>query len=912
MKPGLFIDAGKRLAFDFEGRRITALAGDTIATALWREGTKTLSRSFKYHRRRGILSLSGADANTLVDVGDAPNVQADRQAAAADLVVRARHCWGGVENDRLAFMNLLSPLLPPGFYYKAFFKPHGAWPRWEPLIRRLAGLGAVNPAATHIHVDKIHGFCQLAVIGGGPAGLAAALAAAGAGKTVCLLDKNPQLGGTLNWRGGDRTMVDEVTAEKNIKSIVSCEATGVFADNLIVAHTPDYSLRLRADKIIYATGTRELPAVFTNNDLPGVMLVAAALRLAFLYDLACGRRAVMLVGSSADADAARALQNYGVNIAGVFNIAAAGAEWAQALAADGFAVHHNITAFAATGRHAVSGVCATADGRRVQLTCDCLLINGGAIAAAELPASAGIAFPYDTTLRRPVAALAAETPHATLAGALNNRRSLAAAIADGSAAATDKDRPPADLTPLPEQLLLWDGRGKAFVDFDEDLQLKDLDAAIGEGFDDIQLLKRYTTAGMGPAQGKLTNLLVMRHLANRRQCDPATAGQVTARPPATAETLAQLAHSAPPIKRTALHSSHVHLSAAFMPAGAWLRPAHYINAANEALAVRENAGIIDISTLGKIQISGPDAAVLLERLYTGKFTKQKPGTIRYALMLDESGIIADDGVVARLDDNRFWVTTTTGNADTIYRQMLLWCARWRLKADIINMTSAFAAINLAGPNAMPLLANLAEQNLDMGYMRAAEISLNGIPALVMRVGFVGEKGYEIHLPMGYAAALWNILLADATAFGVEAQRLLRLEKGHVIVGQDTDGLTTPLEANMEWALGRDKPFYLGQRALAIHRRRGIVRQLRGFTLDDWRKKRLDEADLVLDEKGNAVGRVTSVAYSPTLKRVIGLAYAPADTPKIGGTLKLRIASGELIQAQTVAPPFYDPQGERQQ
>ncbi|MBE8158742.1 MAG: aminomethyl transferase family protein, partial [Betaproteobacteria bacterium] len=415
---------------------------------------------------------------------------------------------------------------------------------------------------------------------------------------------------------------------------------------------------------------------------------------------------------------------------------------------------------------------------------------------------------------------------------------------------------------------------------------------------------------MGPAQGKLTNILVARHLARRRQCDIGEVGQVTARPPAAAETLAQLAHPPRPCKRTALDRMHVHLSASFMNAGAWRRPAYYGGAETEAQAVRENAGIIDISTLGKIMLSGPDAAVLLERLYTGKFTGQKTGAVRYALMLDESGVIADDGVAARLDENRFFLTTTTGNADAIYRQILLWRTRWRLRADAINVTSAFSAINLAGPNAPPLLAKLAGKPVDLEYMRAAEINIGGVPAIAMRVGFVGEKGFEIHLPSGCAADLWNALLAGAAPFGVEAQRLLRLEKGHIIVGQDTDGLTTPLETDMEWALGRDKPFYVGRRALEIHRKRGIRRRLRGFVMDV-RNRRPRESDLVLDKNGDAAGHITSAAYSPALRRIIGLAFAPPETPKHGGKLLLRAAGGEVMEAQTYAPPFYDPAGEKQ-
>ncbi|MGU9950759.1 MAG: 2Fe-2S iron-sulfur cluster-binding protein [Gammaproteobacteria bacterium WSBS_2016_MAG_OTU1] len=913
MNYGLFINDKQQVSFNFDGQHINAFDGDTIATALWRSGISTLSRSFKYHRRRSILSLSAADANTLMDMDDAPNICAARTLAKNGTVVRSRHCWGNAENDWLAYMNLLSPILPPGFYYKAFFRPQGAWPKWEPLIRRLAGIGKVNPAAPHQVVEKIHDSCDVAIIGGGAAGMQAALTAAAAGNSVRLLDKNSMLGGAMLWRGHAQqaqTTAAEITATDNIKSFLSCEATSVFDDNMILAQGEDYSLRLRAKKIIYATGARALPLVFPNNDLPGIMLLSAALRLAFLYDLRCGANAVVIAYCAADADAIRALQAYGITIKAVFNLAEPDADWAKALSNEGLTVFHTLSKLSAVGRRHVSAIHAYANNKKIEIDCDCVLINGGDVATAELPAAAGVVFEYDDVLQKPIAHSLPD--NIALAGALNNRNSLTTAIEDGAAAAANTTPPPADDTPLPTNVFFTGDKGKAFVDFEEDLQCKDLDDAISEGFDDIQLLKRYTTAGMGPAQGKLGNILVMRHLAKQNQCAVSTVGQITARPPAAAETLAQLAEHPHPTKLTAMHSMHVHLSAKLMPAGVWLRPASYSDAAEESQAVRTNAGIIDISTLGKMQISGANAAEFLERLYTGKFTTQKPGTVRYALMLDESGIIVDDGVVACTKKNHFWVTTTTGNADNIYRQMLLWRTRWKLQVDIINMTSAYAAINLAGPNAPAILADIYGKKIDLGYMKNKEIQIGGVNALIMRVGFVGEKGYEIHLPSGYAAALWNTCLNHATPFGVETQRLLRLEKGHIIVGQDTDGLTTPMEAGMEWALGRDKEFYLGQRALEIHRQRGIALRLCGFVLGGEWLEHVDESDLILNPYGDAIGRVTSISYSPTQKCIIGLAYADADTPMQGGTLRLRTAAGEVLQAKTVATPFYDPQGEQQQ
>ena len=900
MKSGLFISSGETFFFDFEGRRIRAFVGDTVASALWRDGVRTLSRSFKYHRRRGVLSMCGADANTLMDIDGSPNARADVTLATAGMIVRPRRCAGGVENDRFAMMRWLSPFLPPGFYYKSFYQPRGSWPLWEILFRRMAGMGVVN-TASHIHpVPKIHDFCDVAVIGGGVAGMAAASAAVKKGKTVRLLDRNPKLGGALNWRGGDNGFHNSNNLD-NVKTYLSCEATSVFADNFIAAKCHDYVLRLRADEIIYATGARDMPLVFANNDLPGVMLLSAALRLAFLYDVACGGKAAAVVGAAADADALRLLQQYGVTVAAVFNIGEPNNEWAEALSADGFTVYHHVAEFAAKGGDSVSGVRALCGGRRVEVSCDTVLMNGGTMPNAELPAGAGVKFNYNPQLRRPIA------EDNCLAGAVNNRCTIDSAKEDGTAAGNGGSRPPADNVASPDRVI-YATDGMAFVDYEHDLRPKDLEDAVDEGFDDIQLLKRYTTAGMGPAQGKLGNMLVLRHLATKRNCSPETLGQITARPPAAEETLAQMANEPHPVRRSALHRAHVHLSAKFMPAGAWLRPAHYGDIEAESLAVRNELGIIDISTLGKMQISGEDAAEFLHRFYAGSHDNQKPNTVRYALLLDESGFIVDDGVAARLNDGRFWVTTTTGNSDAVYRQMLLWRARWGLRADILNMTSAYAAVNLAGPEAPSILSELWGDNADLPPMRAAEVPTGDSSAIIMRTGFVGEKGCEIHIPSGYAMALWNKLSEKARPFGVEAQRLLRLEKGHIIVGQDTDGITTPLEANMEWALGKNKDFYLGKRALDIHRARGIKQKLFGFVMD-LHRHRVDESDLVINTAGEVAGRVTSVSYSPTLQRIIGLAYGPPETPATGGVLHLRAADGEVMEAQTMSPPFYAPKKE---
>jgi sarcosine oxidase subunit alpha len=375
-----------------------------------------------------------------------------------------------------------------------------------------------------------------------------------------------------------------------------------------------------------------------------------------------------------------------------------------------------------------------------------------------------------------------------------------------------------------------------------------------------------------------------------------------------------------------MHARHVKLGAEMMAAGEWMRPAYYRQHGRdragcirlEVEAVRRSVGLIDVGTLGKLEISGPDAAEFIERVYTGKFKAQKVGTTRYGLMVDESGVVIDDGVVGRLAEDRFYVTTTTASG-SVYREMQRYALVWGLKVTLVNATGLYGGMNLAGPLSSSVLQPLVDFDISEGafpYLGLREGSVLGVPARFMRVGFVGELGYEIHVSAYHAAGLWDALLAAGRShllrpFGVEAQRVLRLEKGHVIVSQDTDGLTTPVEANMEWAIKDDKPFFIGQRSLRIIKRKPATRRLVGFELAaDHHGEMPKECHLVI-ERGEIAGRVTSVVDSPTLGKVVGLAYVPPHKSAAGSRFSIRIDGGEMVGATVVPTPFYDPKHERQ-
>ena len=422
-----------------------------------------------------------------------------------------------------------------------------------------------------------------------------------------------------------------------------------------------------------------------------------------------------------------------------------------------------------------------------------------------------------------------------------------------------------------------------------------------DGYDDIQLVKRYSTAGLGPSQGRHANLNTIRIVARATGKSIESIGTTTFRPPLVPEKFAALAgRGFEPVRHTAMHHRHVEAGAQMMLAGLWMRPAYYgakddaaRSIEREVRAVREGVGMIDVSTLGGLDVRGPDAAAFIERMYTWAYEKQQIGRARYALMTDQTGVVIDDGVAARLHERHYYVTATTGAVDQVYRQMTWFNAQWKMDVDVANVTAAYAGINLAGPQARAVIEKLAS-DIDFSaaafpYMAARVGQLAGIPVRILRVGFVGELGYEIHCPSGIGEALWDRLMEAGkpfgiVPFGVEAQRILRLEKGHIIVGQDTDGLTHPAEANMEWALGKKKPFYVGKRAVDMQMAKGVTRKLAGFALIDAAAPSPKECHLVIRD-GDIAGRVTSVTRSPTLGKVVGLAYLPPDLAEPGQALR---------------------------
>lgn len=945
---GRYIDRDTPLTFTFEGRPVPAYAGDTVASALVANGQWLMARSLKYHRPRGPFTFTGDDANALVQVGGEPNVPADRFAVHNGLAVRGQNYAGSLRNDRLRQLDRLSRFLPVGFYYRTFFRPRGAWRYWERVIRHSAGLGRIDVAAgaQGDRHDKAYLFADVAVIGAGPAGMSAALAAAEGGAEVMLVERDPAIGGALNYRRIDpegregprqrEALAAAVAASPSIRIMTGTTCTGWFADHMLTLIRRDRFYKLRVRRTIVATGAIGRPAVFRNNDLPGIVHGSAAQRLIHLYGVRPGRRAAVVTCNAHGHGLALDLLDAGCEVTLL--------EMSDETTSDplrdrvrqrGVPIRRATRIVDAVERDNRIAALRASDGAAFTIECDLACFELGMTPAGSLIAHAGGDFVYSEdrhamaigALPDGMGAAGSVVGPCTVETAVTEGRAAGSAAADGAPVVLPSRRDDGTNHPWP---IFPHPKGKDFVDFDEDLTVTDLRKTVADGFRSIELAKRYSTVGMGPSQGRLSALNTICLLAEATGMRGDGARVWTNRPPAAPETFGHLAGRAfQPVRRSPMHDRHLEAGAEMMVAGAWLRPAFYGRDRERAIreeveVVRSAVGLIDVSTLGGIDIRGPDAGELLNRLYTFAYKKQEIGRVRYVVMCDEAGVLVDDGVACRLAEEHFYVTTTTGNSDAVHRAMLRWNAQWQLDVDITNVTAAYCGVNIAGPRARDVLARVATDiDLSPGglpYLAVRTGEVSGIPARVFRTGFVGELSYEIHVPAGAGEALWDILVEAGQGhsqghgirpFGVEAQRVLRLEKGHIIVGQDTDGTTTPHEAALAWAIARTKPFFVGDRALAIRAKRPLSRILVGFVLSESADGCVAEGHLVIRDD-TIVGHVTSVAPSPMLGRTIGLASVAPELNQPGGRLLIKAATGRLVEAAVTALPFYDPDNRRQE
>jgi sarcosine oxidase subunit alpha len=880
---GELIDRDRPLRFSFDGDPVDAYEGDTVASALFAAGQRVFSRSFKYHRRRGLMCCAGQCPNCMVRVDDEPAVPACTTPAREGMRVEHINAWPSLEHDVMeAGDRAGGPMLQVGFYYKTFLRPRRLWPLYERVLRSAAGLGHVDPAHRRTRrFDKVHVHADVLVVGGGRSGLRAAIDAAHGGADVLLVDEGLRLGGRLARSGPDGAARADglVTAahDAGVRVLAPAYAGGLYEGLLVPVYQDDTMHRVRADEVVLATGCIEQPLVFAGNDLPGVMLAGGVQRLINQFRLVPGRRAVVVAAGGEAADAVRALEAAGVDVALV----------TDPTAPDG------LRPLKAHGRKAVQAVTlASASGERRRVECDLLVVAGGRIVDAALLRQAGGTLAYDA----------------------DRRVYVPDRLPPGVRLALDSEPATPDV-PVKAK----DESGRQFVCFCEDVTTKDVAMAAGEGFDSLELSKRYTTVTMGPCQGRMCHRNSGLVLAAETgvQPDAQTIGLTTARPPHSPTRFGVLAGRGwHPVKRTPLHDWNAAHSDSMAWAGDWMRAYDYGDAEAEVATVHDSLGVIDVSPLGKLIVRGPDAAELLERLYPNRYANLAEGRVRYGVVCGEDGAILDDGTIARLDDDTFYVTTTSSGSGGMEEWFTWWNAVWGLDVELTNVTPALGAINLAGPasrEALSTLTDLDVSNDAFPYLGARHATVAGVPCLILRIGFVGELGYEIHHPAAASHGLWERLI-DAGAshgvrpFGLEPQRRLRLEKLHVIVGQDTDAESNPLEAAMPWIVKLDKDQdFIGRRALEQVSGRGDREVLVGWTGSNGAVPA--EGAQVVGAGGQPAGRVTSARFSPRLGRAIGMAWVPATRSDDGTAIEFSHAGGPPIPATITHQAFHDPDGE---
>ena len=949
-QPGERISRGRAIEFEFDGKRVEALEGDTIGSALHASGRKVLSRSFKYHRPRGLMCCAGQCPNCLVDVDGWPGVRACVEPVRPGMKVAHMNATPSLEFDAMRATDIFGTrLTPPGFYYKTFIRPRRLWPLYEKVLRGAAGLGKLrkSQAEREWRTEYRRRRADILVIGGGAAGMAAALRAAEMGADVVLVDDGPELGGSLLAGEGaaDAREAAERIRAAGVEVLAPAAALGFF-DGIVPVWQGSTLHQVRADHHVAATGSIEQPLLFEGNDLPGVMLCSGAERLAHLYGVAPGDTALVATTADRGLASALALQDAGVEIAAIADARPEGradAELRARIDAAGIRMLEGATVVEAIGRKHVKGAVVAdldAAGRpdldtRRGVDCDLIAVSGGTVPATSLLLQAGAKAAWDDASGAYLPQDVPDDIHP--AGAVAGHSSTGRAAASGAVAgaeaalalelggAADRERLEADRTALDAGLNgsapaapappPADGHKKCFACICEDVTAKDISYAIDEGYDSLELLKRYTTLTMGPCQGRMCQLASIRQTAEHTGIEIGDVGLTTARPPwSTVPMGAMAGRPFEPAKRSAIHGRHLELGGNIMWAGDWRRAYDYGDPEAETMAVHDGAGLIDVSTLGKLLVRGPDAGAFLNRLYPNRFDNLKPGRIRYGVLGDDAGRITDDGTICRLDDDSYYVTTTSSGADAVEAWFAWWLADWQLDVHLTDLSQGLSAFNLAGPRAREIISSLTDfdcSNEGFAYLDGKRAHVAGVPCLMLRIGFVGELGYELHCPGALAQHLWDSLLAAGEEhgirpFGLEPQRVLRLQKLHILVGQDTDAESNPLEAAMPWIVKFDKEEdFIGRWALEAVAERGDEKNLVGFTVANGAVP-TEGAAVVADDR--PIGLITSSRFSPKLQRTIGMAWVPASLAEDGTELTIA-DDGRKITAQVHKAPFYDPDQE---
>jgi sarcosine oxidase subunit alpha len=920
-QPGEVIDRGSPMQFRWNGEPADAYAGDTIVSALAASGVRLLARSFKYHRPRGVLSATYFDPNCTFQVGEEPNVRGAHRRVRPGDDVHSQNTWPSLRYDVKTANQAVGRFLGPGFYYKTFIKPQALWPAYQKVLSRFAAGGRPPaPGTPHGNYDKRYAHPDVLVVGGGPAGMGAAIEAARAGASVILVEEEYELGGHLRYGdAADLALLGRLRAEveslDNLEVLTDAVVSGRYDDNwlAVVQRSGVWSaerlVKARVGTLVVAAGLIERPFVFENNDLPGVILSTAALRLTGLHAVRPGSRAVVLTANRTGDSAAERLASVGVEVARVLD------------------ARRGETVRRASGRGELAQV-ECGDGSKV--AADLLVIATGWTASTSLLNMAGDRPVWDASAARfvpgddlPATVLAA----GGLVGDGTGEELVAHGRAVGAEAASralgHQPRPVPTLGREPHPAL-FRGPTHGFVDFSEDVKSKDVAAAAAEGYDSAELAKRFTTATMGPSQGKLELINTIAALAEATGRELAAVGTTVWRPPYAPISLGVLAgRSYEPVRRSPMHEWHQSHGAVPLVAGQWIRPEHYGDPQAEVRNVRTNVGIIDVTPLGKLDLRGPDVPLLLDQVYINRWGALPVGSVRYGVMCAEDGVVLDDGVTGHLGEDHYLMSTTTSGAAGVWEWIEQWLQSghpdWRV--HVTPVTTAYASINIAGPASRELLGRVVD-DIDLSaaafpYMRVRRGTVAGVAeCVVWRIGFTGELSYEVHIPASYGLHVWESLLAAGhdlavAPFGVEAQRVLRLEKGHFIVGQDSDGLTQAYSAGLGALVRLDKPDFAGkpelvwQNELAGNHPVLVALETADPALVP------PEASQIVEPERKIVGRITSSRMSPTLGRSVCLAQLAASLAAPGTTVTVVLPDGRRVQAivrEQLA--FVDPEGVR--
>jgi sarcosine oxidase subunit alpha len=995
---GRLVDRNQAVTFLFNGKTLQGLAGDTIASALLANDQLLVGRSFKYHRPRGVVASGAEEPNGLVNLGQDGHFEPNQRVTTTELYdglqATSQNHWPTLEFDVGAINTYLARFLPAGFYYKMFIHPRPFWKYvYEPIIRKSAGLGKAPKDRDADTYEHFHAHIDVLIIGGGIAGLSSALAAAQTGARVMLMEQTAHWGGRaavdapqiegMSAEAWIAQTVEALEAMPNVSLRLRTMGAGVYdhgyvlgyeklTEHLGVSDGPRQRLwRIRAKQIITATGAIERPLSFAGNDIPGVLLASAVRDYAVNYGVSIGDRTVVVANNDDAYRTAITLCEAGLNVPAIIDVRPTSEGELPQQARDlGIRVLSGKGIAKVKGGKRVTSVvvCAQAgEGAALEeIACDCVAMSGGWSPVVHLWSHCGGKLIWDEAqaMFRPDPEQAPKgdqgqdfvTAVGTANGNLFTAEVLGDAFAAGLSAAQSAGAPKkgraanapqgndaeeAALSPawLMPQGASYELRAKAWLDFQNDVKVSDVQLAAQEGFESVEHAKRYTTLGMATDQGKLSNINGLAVLSKSLNSDIPDVGTTTFRPPYTPISMSSIAGVAQndlfqPIQWTPMSEWHSENGADYEPVGHWRRPYAYLRdgetvheAVNrEVVNTRESLGLLDASTLGKLVVKGPDAGKFLDMMYTNMMSTLPIGKCRYGLMCTENGFLSDDGVVARIGEQEWLCHTTTGGAGRIHEWMEDWlqCEWWDWKVYVANVTEQLAQVAVVGPNARKLLEKLGGMDVSkeaLPFMQWADGTLGGFDARAYRISFSGELSYEIAVPASQGRAFWDALLAAGEEFGVmpygtEALHIMRAEKGFIMIGDETDGTVIPQDLNLQWALSKKKTDYLGKRAqershMADPNRWKLVglETLDGSVLPDGAYAIADGDND--NAQRNTQGRVTSTYYSPTLNKGIAMGLVHRGPERMGEVLTFTNVDGEPIKAKIVDQVFYDKEGAKQ-